>query len=114
MPSQVPYVLDIYRQIVTVTDAMLASARAADWNSVLQHGQSYCELVERLRFRENNAPLDEASRATKYDLLVHILNNDASTRDLAVPQLARLGELLGRMKRQESLLNPYGLKASAL
>jgi flagellar protein FliT len=113
MPSQVSYVLDIYQQIAAVTDVMLASARTSDWTSVLKHGQRYCELVEQLRIRENSAPLDDASRATKYDLLVRILNNDASTRELAIPQLARLGDLLGRMKRQGSRLNTYGLKASA-
>ncbi|PND34977.1 flagellar protein FliT, partial [Achromobacter pulmonis] len=49
--------------------------------------------------------------AIKYDLLVRILENDAQTRDLALPQLARLGELLGRMKRQQTLLSAYGHQA---
>ena len=56
-------------------------------------------------------PLDDAGRAMKYDLLVRILENDALTRDLAIPQLARLGELLGRMKRQQTLLSAYGYQA---
>ena len=48
------------------------------------HGQQYCELVERLR-SEPSMPLDDAGRAMKYDLLVRILENDALTRDLAIP-----------------------------
>ncbi|MPT37808.1 MAG: flagellar protein FliT [Achromobacter sp.] len=63
------------------------------------------------RILEAVAPLDEAARAMKYDLLVRILENDALTRDLAIPQLARLGELLGRMKRQQTLLSAYGYQA---
>jgi flagellar protein FliT len=114
MPPQVSYVLDIYQQIATVTEIMLASARIGNWGSVLKHGQRYSALVEQLRLKESSVPLDDVGRATKYDLLVRILNNDARTRELAFPQLARLGELLSRMKRQESLLHNYGLKASAL
>jgi flagellar protein FliT len=46
-------------------------------------------------------------------MLVQILENDANTRDLAIPELARMSELLGRMKRQQVLLNAYGFKAPA-
>ncbi|CFW41802.1 flagellar protein FliT [Bordetella pertussis] len=48
----------------------------------------------------------------KFDLLVRILENDAAVRDLALPQLARLSDLLGRMKRQQSLLATYSGKAN--
>jgi flagellar protein FliT len=82
-----------------------------DWDGAMLHGQQYCERVERLRHMEHAAPLDEGGRAIKYDLLVRILENDAQTRDLALPQLAHLGELLGRMKRQQTLLSTYGNRA---
>ncbi|KAG0761509.1 hypothetical protein G6F22_018866 [Rhizopus arrhizus] len=75
---------------------MLTAAQAGDWDAAMVHGQQYCEQVERLRMTERTVPLDDAARAMKYDLLVRILENDALTRDLALPQLARLGELLGR------------------
>lgn len=60
----------------------------------------------------NRASLDEAARGMKFDLLVRILENDAAVRDLALPQLARLSDLLGRMKRQQSLLATYSGKAN--
>lgn len=90
---------------------MLTAAQAGDWDTAVVHGQQYCELVERLRNSEPSMPLDDAGRAMKYDLLVRILENDALTRDMAIPQLARLGELLGRMKRQQTLLSAYGYQA---
>ncbi|ANN66835.1 flagellar protein FliT [Bordetella bronchialis] len=104
-------ILELYREIVAVTTAMLNSARAQDWSSVLQFGQTYCEIVERLRTIGVTEPLDDAERRQKHDMLVQILENDANTRDLAIPELARMSELLGRMKRQQAALNAYGFKA---
>ena len=102
-------ILEHYQEIA-VTGEMLTAAQAGDWDTAMVHGQQYCEL-ERLRHSEPSMPLDDAGRAMKYDQLVRILENDALTRDLAIPQLARLGELLGRMKRQQTLLSAYGYQA---
>ncbi|WP_313619986.1 flagellar protein FliT [Achromobacter sp.] len=104
-------ILEHYQEIALITREMLAAAQVGDWDGAMVHGQQYCERVERLRQVEYTKPLDEASRTIKYDLLVRILENDAMTRDLALPQLARLGELLGRMKRQQTLLSAYGNQA---
>jgi len=99
-----------YEQIAEITEAMLEAARKGDWGEVLRLGQQYCEMVEQLRTRDADpVPLDQSERVAKHDLLVRILESDAATRDLAMPQLARLGELLGRMKRQQSLLHTYGV-----
>ena len=103
-------ILEHYQEIAVITGEMLTAAQAGDWDTAM-HGQQYCELVERLRHSEPSMPLDDAGRAMKYDQLVRILENDALTRDLAIPQLARLGELLGRMKRQQTLLSAYGYQA---
>jgi len=101
-------VLDHYEQIALITENMLAAARHDEWGDVLRLGQTYCESVERLREAGAQSVLDDAERASRHNLLVRILENDAGTRDLAMPQLARLSELLGRMKRQQSLLQAYG------
>ena len=101
-------ILERYQEIAFITGEMLAAAQAGDWDAAMVHGQQYCEQVEQLRMTERTVPLDDAARAMKYDLLVRILEDDALTRDLALPQLARLGELLGRMKRQQTLLSAYG------
>ncbi|OZI75210.1 flagellar protein FliT [Bordetella genomosp. 12] len=106
-------VLDLYQDIASVTGDMLSSAQDEDWTQVLVLGRQYIALVDQLRALDPAAALDEAGRAMKYDLLVRILENDAAVRDLAVPQLARLGHLLGRMKRQQSLLATYGGKANS-
>ncbi|MBO9357806.1 flagellar protein FliT [Bordetella petrii] len=112
-PTRPATVLDIYREIANLTDEMLAAARSGDWPVVLAHGQRYCETVEQLRRLDPAAPLDGPGREAKYGLLVRILENDAATRDLAVPQMARLSDLLGRMKRQQTLLSAYSVGAAA-
>ncbi|MDH0091921.1 flagellar protein FliT [Achromobacter mucicolens] len=109
--TQSSTILEQYQEIALSTSEMLTAAQAGDWDTALMHGQLYCEQVERLRHAEPVNPLDDAGRSMKYDLLVRILENDAMTRDLALPQLARLGELLGRMKRQQTLLSAYGKQA---
>jgi len=101
-------VLEHYERIASITERMLAAARDEDWNRVVMLGRTYCESVECLRCAHGRPVRDEAERTSRHDLLVRILENDAHTRDLAMPQLARLGELLGRMKRQQSLLQAYG------
>lgn len=111
LTQSTPSILENYQEIASITGEMLTAAKAGDWDLAMVHGQQYCERVELLRQSEQKVPLDEAARAMKYDLLVRILENDALTRDLALPQLARLGELLGRMKRQQTLLSAYGYQA---
>ena len=113
-PSLAP-VLDIYQSIVNITGAMLSAARAEDWAQVVNYGQDYCETVERLRNIEpQEPPLDAEARSVKYELLVQILDNDAAVRDLAMPQLKNLSQMLGRMRRQQSLLVAYQGRAHSL
>ena len=108
MTSTPARVLDIYQSIAHITGAMLDAAQADDWAKVMDYGQEYCQSVERLRSIESDEPpLDSAARGVKYDLLVQILDNDAAVRDLAMPQLKNLGQILGRMRRQQSLLFAY-------
>lgn len=109
MSSPSPAILQQYAKIADATEAMVAAARQDDWQLVLQLGQQYCELTEQIRRMETRPLMDEADRARKHDYLVRILENDALTRDLAMPQLARLSDLLGRMKRQRALIETYGL-----
>lgn len=107
MTSTPAPVLDIYQSIAHITGAMLTAAQADDWGKVVDYGKEYCQSVERLRSIESAQPLDSAARGVKYDLLVQILDNDAAVRDLAMPQLKNLSQMLGRMRRQQSLMLAY-------
>jgi flagellar protein FliT len=115
MTSTPALVLDIYKSIAHITEAMLSAAQENDWGKVVDYGKEYCLSVERLRNIESGeAPLDTVERGVKYDLLVQILDNDAAVRDLASPQLKRLGQMLGRMRRQQSLMLAYQGRTNSL
>ena len=101
-----------YKKIADITRAMMEAARAQNWDDAVEFGYQYCDAVEALRKHDHatSHPLNESERMIKRDLLIRILENDAATRQFATPQLARLGTLLGRLKRQQSLLQTYGVE----
>lgn len=92
---------------------MLDAARAGNWPDVVELGAQYCRSVEKLNHLDSSTPLDSSGRAKKHELLVSIIDNDADTRDLAMPQLARLNHLLGRLKVDQPTITPDNTPAPA-
>jgi flagellar protein FliT len=113
MMSTTEQMLSLYREAAAVTSEILAHAREADWERVLALGDEYLALVEEIKSLSDVPPLDAEERAQKYELIVNIMENDAATRNLAVPSLERLGALIGTMRRQQSLMKTYGRAATA-
>lgn len=107
-------VLRLYRMAAAVTRDILDHAREADWDRVVALGDEYHDIVERIRQLGDVPPLDADDLAAKHALLVNIVENDAATRALVVPGLERLGNLMGTMRRQQSLNKTYGQGAAAL
>jgi len=102
-PTSAP-VLRQYEIIAEISGHMLQQARSNDWDTVIELSKNYYEAVEQLR---RFAPLDQNDRIARQSLLTKILDDDARIRDLASPELRRLGALLGNMKRQQSVLETY-------
>ncbi|WP_423748824.1 flagellar protein FliT [Cupriavidus necator] len=90
---------------------MLDAAQEADWDTVAELQRSYLALVEHLRQLDHSAPFPDAERMRRYQLLDRILTYDARIRDLAVPQLKRLGDMLTSSRRQFELTAAYGATA---
>ena len=97
-------ILNHYQTIANVSGQMLAQARANHWDSVLTLADQYRDAIELLR---NMNPLSSEDRQARQHLLIQILDDDAKLRDLASPELRRLGVLLGQIKRQQSVLRTY-------
>lgn len=93
-----------YEIIASITGKMLDEARANQWDTVVELGTQYHEAVEHLR---TFTPLSSQDRQARRELLTQILENDASIRRLATPEIDRLGLLIGAMKRQQSVLHTY-------
>ncbi|HLU18564.1 MAG TPA: flagellar protein FliT [Pusillimonas sp.] len=93
-----------YQQIAEISGQMLKMAQANDWDAVVALSQQYFAAVESLRPLQ---PLDTDDRLVRKSLLSKILNDDARIRNLAAPEMARLGALLGAMKRHQNVLEAY-------
>ena len=111
--STTEQMLGLYREAAAITSEILAHAREADWERVLALGDQYLAVVEQIKLLNEVPPLDAVERAQKYELIVSIMENDAATRNLAIPSLERLGTLIGTMRRQQALMNTYGQAAAA-
>jgi flagellar protein FliT len=104
-------VVACYEDILGLSARMHEAAQAADWDTVTALQQGYLAQVERLRLMDHETPFSDAERMRRYQLLDRILTYDARIRDLALPQLKKLGDLLTSSRRQFELTAAYGATA---
>ncbi len=97
--------LHYYEHLAELSGKMLELAQNHDWAGVVSLSQQYREAVEALRSVSGPDIVDPEAR---HALLTKILNDDALLRELAMPELARLGNIMGKLKRQQSLHQAYG------
>ena len=105
LPSSPDPTLRHYEYLAELSGKMLQLAQNHDWTGVVSLSQEYREAVEALR--SVSGP-DVVNPDARHALLTKILNDDALLRELAVPELARLGNMIGSLKRQQSLHQAYG------
>ncbi|MGX6567545.1 flagellar protein FliT [Cupriavidus necator] len=104
-------IVDCYEEILALSARMHEAAQAADWDTVTELQQGYLAQVDRLRQMDHDAPFSDAERMRRYQLLDRILTYDARIRDLAMPQLKKLGDMLTSSRRQIELSAAYGATA---
>ncbi|MVW69949.1 flagellar protein FliT [Bordetella sp. 15P40C-2] len=107
-------VIAIYQQIVTITGAMRIAAQDQDWDHLIELGQAYYNTVETLRGIPAAQLATLQNREDRAQLLRQILNNDAAVRDLAMPGLARLGQMLVQLNKQKCMLRAYGTPSGSM
>ena len=96
-----------YEALRSRTRQMLASARDADWPTLIDQQEDYLIQVERLATLEAERQLDAANRAHKATLLEEILENDLEIRTRLIERRDELGELIGAAQRQRKLHRAY-------
>ncbi|CAG2154519.1 Flagellar protein FliT [Cupriavidus yeoncheonensis] len=109
--TQFSAIVTCYEEILVLSGRMLEAAQAADWDTVTELQRSYLALVENLRQLDHEAPFSDAERMRRYQLLDRILTYDARIRDLAMPQLQKVGAMLTSSRRQFDLSAAYGAMA---
>ncbi|MCT9070141.1 flagellar protein FliT [Cupriavidus gilardii] len=102
-----PTVLN-YEELLVLSEQMLEAAEAENWTAFNDVQTVYLAVVDRLRELEHNVPVSAEERMRRHALLDRILAYDARIRDLMLPHLARLGQLLGDSRRRQNLSHAYG------
>ncbi len=96
--------LQQYEVIADITHRMLDQARSNHWGKVIELSQHYIQAVEHLK---DINQMDLSERLARRQLRTRILEDDAEIRQLAMPELRRLGHLLGDIKRQQNVVQAY-------
>ncbi len=110
MPAN-PSVIQIYEELVLLSEQMLEAARHGNWDAMTEVQRIYVAHVEMLRSKETQPPASMQERMQRQALLARLLAHDAAIRDLVMPQLQRLGELLGSARRRRDVAEAYGVSA---
>lgn len=101
-----PTTLTQYEAIAALTENMANQARNNEWDQVIELSHDYIAAIDLLK---QSPPLDanDTDNEAKQNLITRILADDAEIRDLAAPELERLGGLLGTVKRQQDVVQAY-------
>ena len=98
-------VLALYATAADLTEEILLSAEANEWDAVVEIGKRYIQVIESIKLMGQVPEMDSTERARKYELLVRILDNDARTKSLTMPSLERLGRLLFKVRVDQRYLS---------
>ena len=96
-----------YRELANAYTGMLTAAQQGDWNAVSAAELGCRARIEDLR-AQGEVPLDAEATKQKFTLLQRLLADDAEIRDLALPWMRRLEDLLAGAGNARRLSARYG------
>jgi len=97
-----------YEAVAQASTAMVEAARLGDWDGMVAAEAECAERVAALRAASLRITLAPADRARKTKLIHEVLRHDAEIRDLAMPWMAKLQELIGNSTRERRVSDAYG------
>jgi flagellar protein FliT len=100
--------LSAYEAIGRITGEMLAAAKGAQWDQLVELEKSCSAVVSRLR-DGGEVALSAAGRERKIALIRQILDDDRKIRDLTQPWMARLTALINNNKVERRIAAAYGV-----
>ncbi|MFO8044611.1 MAG: flagellar protein FliT [Halomonas sp.] len=106
--------LAAYESLLNASQRMLASARAADWDALVEQESEYLVRVERIRRMDAQLSLDDKAATRKAALLEGILEQDMEIRQRLVERRDELGRMIGNSRRQQALSRAYGPQQGAM
>jgi flagellar protein FliT len=100
-------VVENYRHLSLITEQMREAAMLGEWDQLVELEQQCNIHVESMK-QLDLAPLDEAARKQKVDLINKILADDAAIREQTMPWMAKLQHLIQSSRSEQRLLQTYG------
>jgi flagellar protein FliT len=103
-------VIEVYENVATITDQMLAAARRGDWDRLIVLENRCSDQVTILR---NGEPpqLSGELRERKVQIIHKILADDREIRNLTEPWMAHLSKLINSTGTERKLNQAYGAHA---
>ena len=101
-------VISLYQAMTDLTGQMLAAARVRDWEYLAELESHCASHVAQLKHGEPAAPLPAPLRARKVKMLHQILEHDRAIRDLTIPWMAELSNLINSTSAERRLAHAYG------
>lgn len=103
-------IIALYEAVSAITDQMLAAARSADWDKLVELEERCASHVQILRENEPPQPLTGGLRERKVQIIHKILADDREIRNLTEPWMAQLAALMNSAGTERKLSNAYGAK----
>lgn len=101
-------VISLYQAMSDITGQMLAAARVRDWEYLAELESHCASHVEQLKQAEPAAALPAPLRARKVKMIHQILAHDRQIRDLTIPWMAELSNLINSTGAERRLAHAYG------
>ncbi|MBI3150274.1 MAG: flagellar protein FliT [Betaproteobacteria bacterium] len=101
-------ILDQYERIKDVTGQMVAAAKRADWDHLIDLEESCRSLTHALMEAERGVQLPPPVLERKVALIRTVLADDAEIRNLTEPWMRRLQELLQGVDLSHQVKSAYG------
>ena len=101
-------ILALYGAMCELTEQMVQAAAASDWDLLVLLEQRCAAHTQTLRAHEQPQPMQGAEREQKIELIRRMLQADRQIRDLTMPWMAQLSQLINSAGTERRLINAYG------
>ncbi|WP_317203122.1 flagellar protein FliT [Janthinobacterium sp.] len=102
-------VLSVYETMRGLTEQMLQAASGGDWDQLESLEQSVATQVRALKESEKPQALEGQNRLRKVALIKQMLEDDRKIRDLTMPWMAQLSNLINNTSTQRRVVDAYGV-----
>ncbi len=101
-------IIYLYENVATITDQMLAAARAADWEKLATLESRCADQINILKTGEPPVPLTGVGRERKVAIIRKILADDKEIRNITEPWMNKLSMMINSAGAERKLNRAYG------